>query len=110
MCELSSGQFSTTDLGTRFQIGFGPTIVRHSLQTRSNSLSRNILDVSPCGSIFYPDQGQSHSDKSLKMNILEEQPKKMLDRATQPLLGSTAPFCTPLPLPAPYRRLFWIDS
>jgi hypothetical protein len=99
MCQLSSHRFSTTDLRNCFQIGFCPMTVRHPLQTGPNSLFRNILTINPCASIFYPYQGRSHPGKSLRMNILGEQPKKKLPPAAN-LCRISRSFCTLLPLTA----------
>jgi len=109
MCELSSNQFSTTDLGNCFQIGFCPMIVRHRLQTGLNSLFRNILAVSPCGSIFYMYPCRSIPDNSLRINILGDQPKKMLDPVTT-FPGSTAPSAPRSQLGSPTGHFLWIDS
>ncbi len=46
----------------------------------AKSLFWNILDVSPCGSIFYRDHTLSPSSKSLRMNILDEIMKKISRR------------------------------
>jgi hypothetical protein len=42
----------------------------------AKSLFRNILPVSPCGSIFWQDQAVSLPPKSLEINNLEERAKK----------------------------------
>jgi hypothetical protein len=58
----------------------------------SKSLFRNILPVSPCGSIFWQDRGPSPSHKSFGISILEEWgEKKVGDHFTlRPHAGSIA--------------------
>jgi hypothetical protein len=78
MCELSPNQVPSTDRRNGFQIGICPTIAEHCLQVEPKSLFRNILEASPCESIFYPDPSRSIPNKSLRINILGEQTKKIL--------------------------------
>lgn len=52
-------------------------------ETSANSLFRNILRASSCGSGFYGHAPISQPCKSLGENILEEQRKKKLQRYTR---------------------------
>jgi hypothetical protein len=42
----------------------------------AKSLFKNILPISPCGSIFWQDQPVSRSRKPLEINILKDRRKK----------------------------------
>jgi len=53
-------------------------------QTEGNSLFRNILAVSPCGSGFYPDPAISPARKLLRMSILDGSKKKIFAISIQP--------------------------
>src|SRR6266702_1738427 len=64
MREASLSQFSATDC-------------LNSLRHTTKSLSYNILVVSPCGSIFYPDWRRHSVIKSLRINILADRREKM---------------------------------
>ena len=63
MREGSPNQLAATDLG-------------NSPQSAAKSLFRHILDVSSCGSIFYPDSGISPTHKLLRISTLGESIKK----------------------------------
>src|SRR5450631_2864040 len=63
MRESSPNNFSTS----------APLSGSHS---QAKSLFRNILAISPCGSIFYPDPTRSIAHNYLRMNTLENRQKK----------------------------------
>ena len=65
MRESSLNNFPTSDPG-------------NASQPERKSLSQNILAASPSGSRFYPDHAIPTTHKSLRMNILGEQKKKIL--------------------------------
>jgi hypothetical protein len=48
----------------------------------ANSLFRNILPLSHCGSRFYPDQARSPMRKAMKIRILGESSKKICGHTT----------------------------
>jgi hypothetical protein len=64
MREGSPNQFSTASALNELQLG-------------ANSLFRNILAVSPCGSRFCPDALRSKQSKSFRINILGSMTEKM---------------------------------
>jgi hypothetical protein len=80
MHESSPNNFSTS----------APLRGSHS---QANSLFRNILAVSPCGSRFYPDPTRSMAHNCLRMNTLGNRQKKIwrdIRQTKSPLLTRSA--------------------
>ncbi len=57
---------------------FSPTDPRRTSQSDAKSLFRNILAVSPCGSIFCPDQRGIPTANFFRMSILDDYKEKIL--------------------------------
>ena len=84
-CRLICRYPLSKSFGMNILAGSKKKIVRGYTQTRpvpalcleANSLFRNILPVSPCGSRFCPDISGYLPSKSFRMNILEGKREKM---------------------------------